>query len=458
MNNNFDATFNFFPEGTYLPLDYDDFAVGNQEVIPPNIDEINNKIDRLRALYQFTPDQFFSELASKINPDKTDILIPELKSLVGKIFLILDKAPKHFVTKEINDLVWYLLRIYAKGNFDIYKKHTIENIVTLFKKYLIFYLSTNSNRFNSDMHNLWRGFVYLPFENRNSLRIMNEWLFYYGTDAILRSSKSILRAILGENFLRNQRKYIIWEYSLISIVENWQSRLGFDGNTLGVFLELTRLSSESFIKWSRTSERYVFNEFLQSTFTSYFLYCPNIWEHFYAICDSLKLAEKWVEKGENTKPLLPLLIMLDVLSSEGFSASKNEFDFFFFALLQFYVWVVSRKCAESFPVKIPENDIDFFESTEVRQKIENSVMSLTAQEVDLLNLEFEKYGKTIKYFKELIHKDENDIPEKVSVPLRKFSDFIEFILRLFSNIQVQNEHSDLSHLMSSESLVSFFFP
>lgn len=136
-----------------------------------------SEIERLEARCQFMPDQFFRGLASEINPNKVDILIPELKSLMDKIFLMLDNVQNPSEVREIEDLARYLLRVYQGRGFITYKEQIVRNIVILYRKYLVFYSSVNCHRFKGGIDSS-RTVLANPSPNdRVSLQIMNKWVF-----------------------------------------------------------------------------------------------------------------------------------------------------------------------------------------------------------------------------------------------------------------------------------------
>lgn len=458
MNNNFDTSYIPLSEETYLSIDYEDPIITTESIAPVNIDKISNEIERLRARYQTTPDQFFSGLATKISPDRINILVPELKSLVDKIFLVLDATPNVSVVKEITNLARYLLSIYENEDFDFNENHLIENIAALFKKYLDDYFKLNSSRFRGYVNGFQGGLVSQPAKNHIVLEFTDQLSFYFASETIVESFKNLLQAISGENFFQKIRRYITWNNSLTEIVEKWKRGLDFDTDTFRKNTILCHFSSECYISWVDNSENYVFNDFLIATFMRYFFQCPNLWVYLLHICDSLKTAEKWVKKGKSPQELLSLVTIMNIFSTTDFSASQRDFDCFFISLLRCHAWLVFQQCVETFPEAVPPKGTDFFESAEVRKKIENCAGSLTDTEIDFLNFEFEKYGKIVEYFKNLIYKDGSSTFEQILVLSNKFSNFLNFILMVFSNIQEQNNYGDWFQLMSSENSFSYFFP
>lgn len=272
--------------------------------------------------------------------------------------------------------------------------------------------------------------------------------FFSATHYIIRDFQDLLRAILGEDFQHNANEYIAWQNSLTNIVTNWRNNMGFDGNSLKEIVTLVHVPSVYFIKWSQTSAIYVFNEFLESTFKRGLQYCPNILVCLHNIYEDLKSAEKWVEKGGDSTSLTALLIMLDIFSTEAFSASKKDFQIFFGSLQQLYVWTVIQKCEEFFSVKESQYGVSFFISDEVRQKIENCVKSLMPPTIELLNQKFEEYKTTVEFFRDLIYKEENIERQEIAMKYLQLSDFLDFILSLFSRILEQDNCGDLFQLKS----------
>lgn len=450
MNVNFDNTYNYFSEGTYLVTTYDDPILTPSDFAIPNIDGIGDDIECLKAFCRSMPDQFFSDLASKINPEESDILISELKSLVDKIFWVLDNAPNSSHIIEVKELVQYLFRVYNEGCFHDYKNKISLDIAIFFKKYLLIYTSINFHRFKGDMDRFRRGLANPSSADRDSLELMNKWVFYYGTHIIVWNFRHLLEAIFGKSFRDITIEYLIWENKLVRAVENKQRKIGFEECAIQAFLELKIFPSEHFIKWVSTSWKYVFNEVLVCNFTRCRQYNPDTFNYLYKIYDSLKVFAKWVEKGEDPTSLVPLLILLDTFSTEGFSGSKDNFDFFFSALQQFYVRMIFYRCKESLLLRKTSYDSKNFALAEVKNEIENNVGLLTVAKINFLKLEFEKYADIIEFFKDLIYKDENGISEEGVVEYDQFSELLKFILELFAKICGEKNCDDLFQLMSYE--------
>lgn len=457
MNNNFDIVWNSFSEGTYLDFNSDVPTFVPVENAIPNIDEIGDEIERLRARCQFTSQQFFNGLALQINPAEADILIPELRGLVDKIFWVLNNTQKTSYIEEIKELVQCLLRIYEEGKSYAYKKELVENISILFKRYLLLYISINFHPFKGDMEKNQLGLVNPSPNDRDPLELMNKWVFYYGTQIVVRNFRNLLEAIYGKSFRDIKVICRDWEDTLVKILKKGYENLGFEEKAIEKLLKLTYFPPESFIKWVSSSWNYVFNENLVSTFTRYRQNSPDIRDYLSRIYESFNEVVTWVEKGVDPTPLLPILIILDTFSTEGFSGSKDDFDFFFDLLEHFYIWIVFHRCTESLLINNQRYHGNFIIFAEVRQKIENSVGSLSAVQINFLKQKFESYREMVEYFKNLLYEDEKSIPKESFVYYRRFSYFLEFILGLFSNIHEQNEYGDLFQLIAPENSMSDFF-
>lgn len=458
MNDNFDTAYNYFPEGTYLITAYDDPTFVSGGLAVQDIDGIVDEIERLKARCQFMPDQFFNDLATKINPKKTDVLIPELKSLVDKIFFVLDNSQNSSCVKEIKELVQYLLRIYEEGKFHSYKKKMSGDIAILFKKYLHLYIPLNFHRFKGDMDGFQRGLANPSSADRNSLENMNKWVFYYGTHIMIFNFHHLLKAIFGTGFREMTIECLNWESAIVETIKRGHRLLGFEEGTIKEFWESKFLSSESFLKWVSTSWRYVFNEVLLSNFTRFRQYNSDTFNYLYRIHNDLKVFAEWVQHGMNPTPLVPFLIFLDIFSTEGFSGSQDDFDAFFNALHQFYVRMIFHRCRENFLLRKPSYDSRNFDADDVKKEMENNIVSLTPAQINFLKLEFEKYEDTVEFFKDLIYKDENNISPRYFDRYSQFADFLKFILELIEKIRGGNNPSELFDLASYDNSMSYFYP
>lgn len=458
MNVNFNNGYSPFSEGTFLNIAYNEPVYNPRVPTLSDINRIKDVIERFRTHYQFYPDEFLSELAQKIDGNSANILIPELKILISKIFWVLDKNPNPVATKNIKKIVRYLLKIYKNGQFPFYAKKLAGQISIFYSEYLFFYLFENYHRFRGDMLRARFGLLNPSSIDRESLVSINQWTFHRGTYVIMRDFRRLLELSLGKIFLQIEKEYENWENSLSRMRDDWQEKLGFKEHEENEQTELNNWPSEDFAKWVDTSRDYIFNENLVSTFTRLFSNCPNIWNYLYSIYDSLNFAEKWIKKGESSRRLMPFITRLDLYSTEGFSTPKKDFNLFFVSLIQFYTWIISHRCAELSLVTDLQPVVPFLTSKEVRQKLENSVESLTASQKYSLKLEFAKYGDVIGYFKDLIYKDAKNPSKEIPDAYNQFSDCLDFILELLESNCEEENASNLFQSGFSESSMSYFYP
>lgn len=411
------------------------------------VNEIQDPIECLREYYLLPHDQFLIQLAQKIDRNNTDVLIPELKSLIDKIFWVLSKDSNPITTQKIEPLIRCLLEIYRKGHFFQRVKRLADGILVFYKEYLFFYLEANFHCFKGDMFRLHNSADF----DRDSLVSINQEKFNFGLDIIMGDFCYLLEVILGETFNRIGKKYTNWNNLLLQMIDDWRKKLGFA--IPGKIFELRPWSLKDFSKWLKTSQNYVFNKNLESSFKKFSPDHPNIdiEENLHNIYDSVKMTEKWIKKGISTRELIPLLIRLDIYSTEGFLISEKELNSFFISLIQFYTWIISRRCSDVSLVTNQQSGVSFLYSAKIKQKIMDNVTSLTDLQRNSLQLELMKYGQIVENFKNLIY----DAPREVPPVYDFFSKFLVFIEDLL--LGVHENGVDTSKESSSRNPASVMF-
>lgn len=443
MKVGFNSSNKFFSNGKY----YAKTAVKATTFNPPNFYRPSDKIKRLHDCCQSAPAQFYSSVATALYPNKADSLVPELKSLVDKMFWVLDNIEKDSQIYNLMVLAGNLIDIYDKGKFRSHKQILTENIFIFFKTYLALYMSKNSYRLGSNGEEFQIGLV-------------KKWGFYYGMRTMVSNFHTLFELICGPSIYANKEKGIYYDKRLEKKIEEGYEKLGFKEREIKELLRLEDFQTQHFIEWFFSSKERIFNETLESTFTKYFLNFQDIEKYLDSIYNTLGLAKRWIEKETPPTPLLPFLVILEIFSSDGFSGSKGNFDFFFGNLERFYAWIVFQRCVESFSLTKPEYDENFLILDDVKNEIKNNVQALTNTQIDFLKAEFKNYRETVDYFKNLIYDHENDIPNKHLTHYKQFTDFLDFIFELFANVRVESSHSVASQLTLDDNYnsMSYFYP